>query len=1416
MNRFRLPSTCNSKDTPWFTPSGLSLSFLFLFLMTCFGVGASHAQTPEIPGAVDNSLVKATLNFQNSAGGVTPVEFRGVISVSRESSTVQSIESTRYELIGAVLEGPQNSQLILKAVPGELWTGNELSVKAQLITNGVTYEAVGVGLCRLGTQLASTLTSALMVNWDLKLPELGIEFLPPIVGDPPIIITPDPDPNVPDVQILQLPSFSVDPNTSLNPPSPSMTFGTGMPPVPGLDVLGDLFEDNVDGFCHGVRVTDPGRNVIFSVDRTSFGNPGSAVNAAATASPAHASSSEFASLGIPVSGAFTPVNTLVVPFTSLTIPPNEDLDALDDSPPAFSDPNGNGTPVRPVWWSLQNGGASTGSSLPEVRPGLPTDGICSGDDILVWVPGLSGRYIYASGRIDIGLQDGTLEPNATDDIDALVIMPAKGFDEGSLTELRPAPKGVPPLNPDGTVNMPNGNLQWDLGFFSLSRNSASLGGPNLYTASDIFVTNFNGTFMRLHNAAALDLSADDNLNAMKFMLSSWHGSVDVVTDPTGTSTVTFDIGDTSTVVVIPPITAGSDALVANTIVNALNTSEYFQARPYTRAFANPFNSSLITLVGLGPCNTRAISADPGIVITNLIDPLPFPLAPILICPNDECPDALGIAPGGTIFDTSCATPSPDPFDPTMCFGLGGVKDDLWYTFSPPECGTVKVSTCPFNGSATFDTDLVAYRGTCSDKVQIACSGDVAGCSGGTSEMEFTVSANNVYYIRVGGVDDTVNGPGELFLDFVPGFSSGDECFEAIPAVLGFNGLDTICATTSTEPYDDAQCGTTFLGGMTNDVWYTYTADNSGLLNVRTCEIVSFDTDVVVYSGDCANLVQIACNGDGFNAATGQNCTGFTSAVEDIPITAGETYLIRIGGWDDASFGKGLVELEYRQQGTADPITNMTCDANCTDTSTVNWTNGGAYDSINVYINGAFETTLAGSASTYSANPINGIRDICLEPVIGSTVGAQTCCTAFGLTPPPVNVSCDRISGTTDVAVAWINPVTYNAVEVYVAGAFFASLSGTTENILVPGAGTNEICVRGLLANCWSDLECCTGGGGTASPITNMTCDANCTDTSTVNWTNGGAYDSINVYINGTFETTLAGSASTYSANPINGIRDICLEPVIGSTAGPQTCCTAFGLTPPPVNVVCDPLASTSDVFVAWDLPIAYDGIEIWVNGAFFTSLSGTATTFTVAAGVGQDICVRGLIANCWSDLVCCDNTGTPPGVGSINCDPNEPASQVVVVWTPPIVYDTVEISLNGLVVQTISGTASPFVTVTGVTGIREICVTGIIGGIATEPACCTVDLGSGPETFIRGDTNHDGIFNIADAIQALGELFSGVPSLGCPDANDANDDGNVDIGDAIGILTTLFSGGSIPAPHPGCGPDPTADALGPCTYTACP
>jgi hypothetical protein len=55
------------------------------------------------------------------------------------------------------------------------------------------------------------------------------------------------------------------------------------------------------------------------------------------------------------------------------------------------------------------------------------------------------------------------------------------------------------------------------------------------------------------------------------------------------------------------------------------------------------------------------------------------------------------------------------------------------------------------------------------------------------------------------------------------------------------------------------------------------------------------------------------------------------------------------------------------------------------------------------------------------------------------------------------------------------------------------------------------------------------------------------------------------------------------------------------------------------------------------------------------------------------------------------------------------------------------------------------------------------------------------------------------------------------DSADANDDGDVDIADAPALLGHLFSDtGPLPAPYPGCGPDPTDDNLPVCFYPQCP
>jgi hypothetical protein len=81
----------------------------------------------------------------------------------------------------------------------------------------------------------------------------------------------------------------------------------------------------------------------------------------------------------------------------------------------------------------------------------------------------------------------------------------------------------------------------------------------------------------------------------------------------------------------------------------------------------------------------------------------------------------------------------------------------------------------------------------------------------------------------------------------------------------------------------------------------------------------------------------------------------------------------------------------------------------------------------------------------------------------------------------------------------------------------------------------------------------------------------------------------------------------------------------------------------------------------------------------------------------------------------------------------------------------------------------------------------------------------------RGDANHNGSVDIADASYILNFLFLGGPDLRCPDEGDANDDGSLNIADASAILTTLFLGGSrIAPPFPDPGVDSTPDALPEC------
>ena len=125
----------------------------------------------------------------------------------------------------------------------------------------------------------------------------------------------------------------------------------------------------------------------------------------------------------------------------------------------------------------------------------------------------------------------------------------------------------------------------------------------------------------------------------------------------------------------------------------------------------------------------------------------------------------------------------------------------------------------------------------------------------------------------------------------------DECATAQVITNGTWEFSTIEGTTSSDPFDETQCVGTYLGVMTNDVWFSYEACATGSMTVSTCDLVDFDTDLVVYEGDCNSMTQISCNGDG------DGCGGYSSILTTT-VTEGTTYMIRVGGWGDTSMGSG--------------------------------------------------------------------------------------------------------------------------------------------------------------------------------------------------------------------------------------------------------------------------------------------------------------------------------------------------------------------------------------------------------------------------------------------------------------------------------------------------------------------------------
>ncbi|MEM8586379.1 MAG: T9SS type A sorting domain-containing protein [Bacteroidota bacterium] len=144
--------------------------------------------------------------------------------------------------------------------------------------------------------------------------------------------------------------------------------------------------------------------------------------------------------------------------------------------------------------------------------------------------------------------------------------------------------------------------------------------------------------------------------------------------------------------------------------------------------------------------------------------------------------------------------------------------------------------------------------------------------------------------------------------------ANDDCSGAIEIMLDAN------VEFSTIGASDVGPNVMGCGGFTPaendsipaDIWFTYTATADGFLEWSNCGTADYDSRMAVYAADDACSVTnddlIACNDDG------TACADNTSEML-FPATAGQTYILRLGGYADATIpatsGTGTVTLTVR-------------------------------------------------------------------------------------------------------------------------------------------------------------------------------------------------------------------------------------------------------------------------------------------------------------------------------------------------------------------------------------------------------------------------------------------------------------------------------------------------------------------------
>ena len=449
-----------------------------------------------------------------------------------------------------------------------------------------------------------------------------------------------------------------------------------------------------------------------------------------------------------------------------------------------------------------------------------------------------------------------------------------------------------------------------------------------------------------------------------------------------------------------------------------------------------------------------------------------------------------------------------------------------------------------------------------------------------------------------------------------------------------------------------------------------------------------------------------------------------------------------------------------------PNCNAAPDAGNNVIATINWTNGPdtIYETIRIYRDGMLQATLPGTAVTYSEMlPEPGTYMYAVQGVddSGRALSDKLYCEVVDPIAPKA-LECSAIGST--AFFQWVNTDAYDTIYVQFGPADgsqppmdLAVLSGNTQTYqtTVAAPGDYTVCIRGeslMDPNSpnfgQSSRICCTLS--IPHPLNNLTSSAE-GQVVTLNWENGGPYDTIEIRRDGLFIAQISGHLTSYTDAPSPyGLRDYSVTAKLreGVTDPVSTQITVLRS---PENFSCR--GEADQVRLNWTNPMpSYSDLDIYRDGQYLTTVSGDDMEYIDAplTPASYSYSIKARLGSSTSDASDCDTVIPEPintvGTGLLN------GRNALITWANPVTEATsVRLFRDGTEIASLPPTTTAFLDPDLLVGTYEYCVRAEIDANYSSLSCA-VAIVPAPPTDI--------ICSVDEAITTLtwnnGELYDSV------------------------------------------------------------